>query len=412
VKLEWKKGTVSSEKKSVRSAATRLLEKGLVSHLLPIARSHPGGKGRVRVFDPFAMADLDVEVQDRGERVLRNDALAVKARELVLSAGPFAATLHLDDRKRAVRVAVPLTGLLAELEGFEGLRAESVEVARPEGVEESDVTVRSGRIALAGSLTKPKGGRGLPAVLLLSTFGAQDRNGPQGGAPLYRVLAYALSLSGALVLRLDDRGCGSSEGDAAAAKPSDLAADASAALAFLRSREDVASLVLLGHGEGATLALLVAGRDAVSGLLLLGAPARPLDVLLLERHERELSAQGVGGDLRDGLLARQRRVFDEIRRAKGDTLVLDERRTFIGGMKEHFALDPAALLGRLKVPVALLHGTLDEEVPASHADLLRKARPDVPLLRIEGADHGFSREGRIDEDFVKALAAELLRVSR
>ena len=162
------------------------------------------------------------------------------------------------------------------------------------------VQVSAGRSVLAGTLTLPdpaatQPGARIPAVLLLPSWlprgrdGGWDRVGhPAWFAPaptddagqprgLLARIADALAEAGVASLRCDPRGCGASDGSWGETDLFTRIDDARDMLAFLRAdpRLDLRRTGLFGHGEGATLALAVAGGDAViSAVTLVGAPAR------------------------------------------------------------------------------------------------------------------------------------------
>jgi pimeloyl-ACP methyl ester carboxylesterase len=96
----------------------------------------------------------------------------------------------------------------------------------------------------------------VPAVLLLSGSGPQDRDGARTELPGYRPfldLADTLLAAGFAVLRLDDRGVGASSGRVDGATTEDFARDAAAAVTWLRgqSRVHPERIALVGHSEGA-----------------------------------------------------------------------------------------------------------------------------------------------------------------
>jgi pimeloyl-ACP methyl ester carboxylesterase len=98
-----------------------------------------------------------------------------------------------------------------------------------------------------------------------------------GYAP-WRELSESLAAAGMAVLRLDDRGTGESGGRFAGATTDDFARDVAAAVRWLRAQPaiDRARIALVGHSEGAVVALLAARADpAIAALVLLGAPSRP-----------------------------------------------------------------------------------------------------------------------------------------
>lgn len=430
-KIEWRKGVAVAGKREVRTSAGFVLDTHVSAQLMLLLRRLEPGKGKVKFFSPASLSDEEAAVEDRGEVLLRGQGREVRAREYRVAVGAVVVNAFLDERRRLVRAVTSVMDGLAVLEGFEGLAPEA---PRPEGVEETEVTFPSGMIALAGSVTRPRGTGRCPAVVLLSGSGPHDRDldvvpGRGLSAPvesraphlrLFRTLAHSLSASGVLVLRYDDRGCGKSEGEFGTAKLSDLAADAAAAVAYLRSRPDAGPVGVVGHSEGALIAPLVANRDpAVRAIFLLAGPARPLDEIIMAQAERELRARGVTEETARQMLARQRRVLDEIKRAEGDYLDIDERRTFIGWMREHFNHDVLGHLRKVKGSVAVFQGLKDEQVPPEHAEILLRARPDAEVVRLEGLDHLFSTgsgpadpDRRVDAGFQRILADRVLKYLR
>jgi pimeloyl-ACP methyl ester carboxylesterase len=435
-KIEFSKGQATTDfRRPARTGASFLIDSNVFSHFLPLVRAYDPRKRRVKAFSPVLFGDLEVSIEDKGEGVLRGPDRAVRVRELQLSMGYVEMTVFVDDQKRPVRLSSPMTGALAELEGFEGLRVEprAAEPKLPDNVEETDVTFRSGTLLLAGSVTKPRAQPVCPAVVLITGSGPQDRNenvvrgkpgenlaweGPDGN--LFRWMAYSLSRAGLLVLRYDDRGCARSQGDFGTAKLSDFSADVEAAVAFLRNRPDVGRVGLAGHGEGATIAAIVAARDpGIRAIFLLASPAKPLDQILLDQLDRQLRLSGTKEDQRRGILEHQRTIFQSIKQASGDYLEIDERRTFVGWMREHFNHDPVAQLRRVKATRVVLQGLKDQQVFPENADLLERACPDVEVRRFASLDHVFMKtegklgEGadpdrRVDDEFLTYLAGRAL----
>ena len=107
--------------------------------------------------------------------------------------------------------------------------------------------------------TIPNGKGPFPAALLITGSGPEDRDETVFGHKPFLVLADSLARRGVAVLRVDDRGVGDSTGSDAATI-GDLAGDAHAAVAFLRTRQEIAAgkIGLIGHSEG--------GRCAAGGV--------------------------------------------------------------------------------------------------------------------------------------------------
>lgn len=160
-----------------------------------------------------------------------------------------------------------------------------------------ELNVRAGDATLAATLLVPEepapdDGR-YPNVLLLPSWLPRDRDGgydrvghPAWFAPateseaqpgLLARLAEALANRGVASLRADPRGCARSEGAWEEVTLFARIDDARDLLAAMRGRRelDLRRSGIVGHGEGAGIALAVAiGDPAVSALTLIGAAAR------------------------------------------------------------------------------------------------------------------------------------------
>ena len=140
----------------------------------------------------------------------------------------------------------------------------SAALARPfDRVEAVQLTSPAGGVRLHGLMRLPTTGTGPFAAAVLLAERSTDEHDPT--APdnvLLSSLADHLVSQGVIVLRLHERGNGGSEGSATTATMAERAADAIAALNYLRTRPqvDVTRLGLIGHGEGANVALLAASQ--------------------------------------------------------------------------------------------------------------------------------------------------------
>src|SRR5882672_510169 len=423
VKIEWENGAAVTPKKKIRTAAAFLLDTTVISHLIPILRGADPSKKKLKLFNPTALADFEGSLEDKGPAILRGREASIRVHEYQINLGYVSYVAHVDEKKRLVRAWSAVNNSLAELEGFEGWVPEGL---APEGIEEVEVTIPSGSIKLAGTVTKPRGAKRCPSVVLVSDTGPQDRQGnlakgrggaeefawPGADASLQRSIAQSLAGAGLLVLRYDDRGCGTSEGDFGKARFSDLVADAAAAVEYLRSRDDAGPVAVLGHGEGGLTACLLAAKDAAIRLVvLLAPPSTTLDEMLLIRAERALREQGTKEEALKGMMEQQRTLFQSIRESKDDYKDIDERRTFIGWMRQRFTLDPRVALTKVQVPVLLYAGAKDRELPAAQVESLRLARPGTESRTFESLDHAFAGpDGRVDPSFLGALAERIAQV--
>ena len=175
---------------------------------------------------------------------------------------------------------------------------------KPYPYKEEEITFANAtaKISLAGTLTLPRGQGLFPAAILLAGSGPNDRDESLAGHRPFLVLADHLTRKGIVVLRFDKRGIGKSTGDYANATMEDFAADAEAALAYLKTRKeiDAKKIGLIGHSEGGMIAPLIAAHSGdVAWIVLLAGPGLTGEETLLLQSELILKA----ADVNDGQIA-------------------------------------------------------------------------------------------------------------
>lgn len=292
------------------------------------------------------------------------------------------------------------------------VRAQTPKPPFPYRAEEVRLPGGGADVTLAGTLTVPEG-HGYPAVVLVSGSGPQDRDETIMGHQPFRVLADHLSRNGVAVLRYDDRGVAESTGDREHAVTVDYAADAAAAVDYLRGRGDMDAgrVGVIGHSEGGMVVARLAARDrGLSCGVMLAGPAVPG----AEVHQAQLrlvlgamwflpdsTVEKVAG-LNAALYraARGHGTWEE-NRTEGLAIYRDQLERFnfaerallrlqpegtamvdvvVSPWFAHFLdYDPASDLAAARVPILALYGELDVQVPPAQS---------VPVLEAIDADVG------------------------
>lgn len=296
-----------------------------------------------------------------------------------------------------------------------------------------ELNVSAGDVTLHGTLTLPdeppppdRRGR-YPNALLLPSWLPRGRDGeydqaghptwfdadPLAPGPLGR-LAEALATRGVASLRCDPRGCGSSDGVWETTDLFTRIDDARDQLAAMRGHGslDLRRSGIVGHGEGATLALSVAiGDPAISALTLIGASARSWRDTL----RRAAASRGRSGNERRHpiIAALDRWAEDLIERAERREPTFELRLTggegvsvSLNGFEQAIHTPPLALATMFDRSVTLAHGLLDQWSDPDESVLLAiafgHAPPAVRLL--SGADHDLSE---VDDGVIGELAGDL-----
>jgi len=260
------------------------------------------------------------------------------------------------------------------------------EFPAPEGYTVAQSTVTEGDLVLAVESARPEGTGPFPAALLVADAGPNDRN----DAALFGHLADDLARHGWLVYRYDKPGTGSSGGELDSL---DLGGRRRALAAVWQEMitdpdVDPERCVLVGHGEGAALALeRCAFFGDAAGVVALAPPLySPADVPVIPE------AENAPGDWIELL---------------GLDCFVDKHRDLLDFDSEVFLSLPA-WAGR---PVALHVGAFDETVPlgeyAEQKLLLEVAGAELATKYWEGMDH-FMNGARPDDPPDPALVEEIL----
>ncbi|WP_310395834.1 alpha/beta fold hydrolase [Hymenobacter sp.] len=272
---------------------------------------------------------------------------------------------------------------------------------------------------IGGTLTVPAGTGPFPAVVLLSDSGPQNRDVEVTGYRMFGQLSDYLTRHGVAVLRFDDRGVGKSSGTYTSATTADFVTDARAALSYLRGRPLISShrVGLLGHGEGANVALLAAatpGQTPAFVVSLAGYGQPGAEVLLRQQGE---IMRLIGADPAQVQAARDvyQSTVDVIRQTPDNTLARAKVATLLNGTntgldvgmararavqlttpwsRYFFDFNPQSQLSKVQCPVLLLNGTADLQVSAKRnmaplARALRRAHRPVASYRLTGLNHFF-----------------------
>lgn len=280
-------------------------------------------------------------------------------------------------------------------------------------------------ITIAGTLTLPKGDDAVPAVLLITGSGAQDRDETIFDHKPFAVIADYFTRRGIAVLRVDDRGIGGTSPGTPDATSVDLSRDAEAGVDFLLSHDRIRNdaIGLVGHSEGGMIGPMVAARrEDVAFLVLLAGPGQPCGDLLVEQSSLLMRASGASEDqvaqnvktqralfaLMDDdtldtakLRAKAREIFETDTNmpldptARETTMNAQLRQVTSPWFRYFVRYDPGPTLEKVTCPVLALNGELDLQVPcapnlAGIATALRKAgNEDFQTLALPRLNHLF-----------------------
>lgn len=266
------------------------------------------------------------------------------------------------------------------------------------------VTFNRDSLHFGATISWPTGNTSCPGIVLVSGTGKQDRDGIMAGHAVFKELAAFLNSIGFAVLRMDDRGTGTTNGQYETATTADFADDALAAAAFLKSRKGITKVGLMGHSEGGAAICIAAAKnkDIAFIVSLAGLAAPGLEALKAQNRTIVDSTAGISASKRLRLNTLNDSVFTTISqhakdsdsvmiqsvhatynrwRAKDDAMLKTDSNAFreriyfpIDAFAQHaagrwfrfhIAYDPVNYMPVIRVPVLAINGGNDIMVPAA-----------------------------------------------
>ena len=311
--------------------------------------------------------------------------------------GELAVSLWTDAGGSFVRLSVPSQTLEIARDDVASA-ASRISAFSVEGDEA--VRVPANGFNIAATVTKVPTATGrMPAVVLIGGTGPADRDGTVAGIPVLGQVARDLAKAGFLVVRYDKRGIGQSGGRAETAALVDYAEDARAVVTWLRKgRKDVDAkrLAVIGHSEGAWIAMQLAATDKdIAALVMVAGASGTGGALVLEQQQHLLDVMKVGDEEKKSKADLQARINAAATGQGPWDGISNDLRTQADTpwFASYLAFDPAKLMKDVRQPLLIMNGERDTQVPPRHADELatlaraRKRQVATEVVRVPGVNH-------------------------
>jgi pimeloyl-ACP methyl ester carboxylesterase len=346
------------------------------------------------------LAEIGVRVvSDQPERIqVGTSFLNVQRYDLLFNnpGGDLAVSLTAGDGGRLIRLSIPAQAIEVVREDVASPTSRTQVFSNPG---DEAVVIPAVGFNLGATITRPSPPAArMPAVILLSGSSVGDRDGFVQGVPTLAHLAGAIADAGILAVRYDKRGFGQSGGRAESATIQDYAEDVRAVVRWLLQRKDIdpKRIALVGHSEGAWVALLAAAREKrVGAVASIAGPATTGADLVLAQQQRALDQMKLTPDEREKKVALQKQIQSAVITGKGWELVPQEERRAADTpwFQSLLAFDPAKVLKDIRQPLFFVHGALDKQVPPAHADLLadmarkQSDSESIDVVVVRGVNH-------------------------
>lgn len=250
-------------------------------------------------------------------------------------------------------------------------------------VKSEEILIKNDSIKLPGTLTYTKGKS--PLVIWVHGSGNVDRNGNQAGtnikANYIKQFRDSINRKGIAFFSYDKR---TADPDNIAFMQNtlftDFVKDVETVIGHFKGDNRFTEIILLGHSQGSLVAMLAA--DRADKYISLAGPARRIDEVIMEQTEKNSPMA----------LDTVKAYFMELKTTGTLTYVNPMLQSLFAKRNLPFLAswmqyDPKEEIKKLTVPVLIINGTKDIQVPVTDAEALHRANPNSSLAIIENMNH-------------------------
>jgi dienelactone hydrolase len=282
---------------------------------------------------------------------------------------------------------------------------------------EVPLEINNGPVKLKALFTKPNKKK-FPCVILVHGSGPGDMDETIGKNKPFKDIAIGLAQQGIGTIRYDKRTLNYKEDSLTDTPTKEVVSDAQAALrlALIQGGVDVDNVYILGHSFGGFMAPSIAVNSIkIKGIILMAAPARPLEQLLLEQYTYVLGLDSLDNDER-------RKLADltiSVNLIKNKNFTLQTPRENLPlhipttYWMELSYYNPLTLLQSISknqnLDILVINGSMDYQVTQTDFNMWKEAlknNPKVEFKYYEGLYHLFMKGKGIPTDYDSASHIE------
>lgn len=251
----------------------------------------------------------------------------------------------------------------------------------------------------------------MPAVVMVSGSGPQNRDEEYCDHRPFAVIADYLARHGIASLRYDDRGTGKSTGNYLTSTTHTFKEDAICGVDFLRTITGIGNVGVLGHSEGGTIAFMIGAEDkadfvislagmAVSGKeTLMRQNGHSLDQMDLSETEKANSLKlielgfdtiisqvnrGVVEPIDMELLAADSGIQVPMQIMQSLKMTQSTRAPWFDAF---LVLNPRDWLKKVECPVLAINGEKDRQVYPDNLTVIKEYIPEAETILMPGLNH-------------------------
>ncbi len=236
-----------------------------------------------------------------------------------------------------------------------------------------------------GTLLNPKDSEKPILAIIIAGSGPTDRNGNQNFLKndALKKLAVGLTEAGIATFRYDKRVVKQiRQGNV---DPNilfdDFVSDAKDVITYFKESESFSKIYVLGHSQGSLVGMLNASKN-VDGFVSIAGAGQNIGDVIVEQVT----------NMNPDLGAEAQKVVDQLKKGETTTDYPPALASVFNTAIQAFMINwmqynPTDIIKDLNIPILILNGTKDLQVPEEEAKLLKEANDSAELVIIENMNH-------------------------
>lgn len=223
-------------------------------------------------------------------------------------------------------------------------------------------------------------------VIIIAGSGPTNRNGNQMGMQnnSLKYLAEAIAKDGNVAFSFDKRIIAQMKAgnlDEKSLRFDDLINDAKDIITYFKAQKKYNKIIIAGHSEGSLIGM-IAAKDYADAYISLAGAGRSADLIIAEQIEKQ--APFLKKETNENLkILKEGKTFE----LKNQMLASIFRESVQPYMISWIKYNPQEEIKKLSIPILIINGTKDIQVPESDAKLLHEANPKSELKIIDKMNH-------------------------
>ena len=257
-----------------------------------------------------------------------------------------------------------------------------IAVSQEKNFAESDLNIN---IHVDGTLLVPNNAKKPNLAILIAGSGPTNRDGNQNFVKnnSLKKLAENLSNQGIATFRYDKRIVKQiKEGNVDEnILFDDFVTDAKTVLEYFKANEEFNKIYVIGHSQGSLVGMLTA-KDSADGFVSLAGVGQTIDKVIIQQIANTApmfteDTKRVFKSLSEGA------TTNDFPPALASVFRTDVQPFIMNWMQ----YDPQRVIKELKIPVLIINGNKDIQIPEEEANLLKEANPGAELIIIDKMNH-------------------------